>query len=107
MRTVTAILAFIIFLAVALPSWAGEKRVYDRDGSLKYRVDESGRIYDKDWNRQGQVRDGRVYDKDWNLKYRIESDRIYDRDGNRKGQRDGDRVYDKDWNLKYRIKEGR
>jgi len=102
----------MIIITVALgavglpgPACSGETRVYDRDGHLKYRVDESGRIYDKDWNRQGQVQDGKVYDRDWNLKYRIEDNRIYDRDWKRRGQRDGSRLYDRDGKLEYRIEE--
>jgi len=42
-------------LLISSPSFAGEA-IYDRDGNLKYRIDDNGRIYDRDWNLKGRIR---------------------------------------------------
>ncbi len=101
-------LAVLIISAIALllpgpPAAAGEKVIYDRNYDLRYRIDDSGRIYDKDHNRKGRIKDGKVYDENYNLKYRIDGDRVYDRNYNLKYRRDGNRIYDGNYNLKGRI----
>jgi|GEM_PF-1957494 len=58
-------LAFSVFSG---STCSGETRVYDRDRNLKYRVDESGRIYDKNWNLKGRQDGDRLYDRNWNRK---------------------------------------
>jgi hypothetical protein len=102
-----------IFLAIAglglsfligSPSFAGEA-IYDKDGNLKYRIEDNGRICDRNWNRKGRVEGNKVYDEKQNLKYRIDGNKVYDRNWNLKYRRDGDRIYDRNWNLKGRIQK--
>lgn len=95
---------FALFLFCP-PAAAGEKVIYDRGYNLRYRIDDSGRIYDRDYNRKGTVKDGKVYDRGYNLKYRIDGDRVYDRNYDLKYRRDGNRIYDKEYNLKGRLEE--
>jgi len=78
--------------------------VYDEERNLKYRVQEDGKIYDKNWNRLGTYKNDRVYNKNWNQHYKIEDSRIYDSNWNLKGRITGDKIYDKNWNLQGRIK---
>lgn len=92
-------------LLFCLPAAAGEKVIYDRDYNLRYRIDDSGRIYDRNYNRKGTIKDGKVYDRDCNLKYRVEGDRVYDSSHDLKYRRNGNRMYDKGYNLKGRIEE--
>jgi len=102
---IVLIVSAIAFLLSCPPADAGEKVVYDRNYDLRYRIDDSGRIYDKDYNSKGRIKDGKVYDENHNLKYRIDGDRVYDRNYNLKYRRDGNRIYDKNYNLKGRIEK--
>ena len=104
-RPVLSIVVFLVFTLCFSIATAGEKVIYDRDHRLKYRIDDSGRIYDRDWNRKGRVEGNKVYDENYNLKYRIDGDKVYDRDWNLKYRRDGDRIYDRNYNLKGRVKD--
>lgn len=42
-------------------------------------------IYDKDWQKDGYVRQGTIYDKDWQKKGYIRKGIIYDKDWQKKG----------------------
>lgn len=51
---------------------------------------ETTKIYDRNWNIKGYIRDDggttkKIYDKNWNLQGYIKEDRIYDRNWGRKG----------------------
>ena len=102
-RVCLAVVSLGLSLFVGSPSFAGEA-IYDRDGNLKYRIEDNGRIYDKNWNRKGRVEGSRVYDEKQNLKYRIDGNKVYDRNWDLKYRRDGDRIYDRNWNLKGRVR---
>lgn len=102
---IALIAAPFALLLFCLPAAAGEKVIYDRDYNLRYRIDDSGRIYDRNYNRKGTIKDGKVYDRDCSLKYRIDGDRVYDSSYDLKYRRDGNRIYDKGYNLKGRIEE--
>ena len=78
------------------PSAAEALRVYDRDGNLRGYV-KDGRVYDQNWRPQGQIKGDRVYDEEWRLRYRIEGDRIYDRNWEPKGFIKDEKVYDREW----------
>lgn len=99
------IFAPFAILLFCLPAAAGEKVIYDRDHNLRYRIDDSGRIYDRGYNRIGTVRDGKVYGRGYKLEYRIDGDRVYDSSYGLKYRREGSRIYDKGYNLKGRIEE--
>jgi len=103
-RVCLAIAGLGLSLLIGFSSFAGEA-IYDRDGNLKYRIDDNGRIYDRDWNRKGRVEGSKVYDEKQNFKYHIDGNKVYDRNWDLKYQRDGDRIYDRNWNLKGRIQK--
>ncbi len=51
---------------------------------------ETTKIYDRNWNIKGYIRDDggttkKIYDKNWDLQGYIKEDRIYDRNWNRTG----------------------
>ncbi len=53
-RVCLAIAVLGLSFLVGSLSFAGEA-IYDRDGNLKYRIDDNGRIYDRDWNLKGRI----------------------------------------------------
>jgi hypothetical protein len=89
------LLAIMLFLGILSPDIApGETKLYDERWNPQYRVEDDGRIYDRNWNLRGRIQEGKVYDRNWNVKGRIEGDRIYDTNWNLK-LREGGRSYRK------------
>ena len=85
-KTIIFIAAAFICLFFLPPETGGEQVIYDSSYNPKYRIDESGRIYDNNWKHKGRIDGDRVYDENYKLKYRIRDDRVYDRDWNLKGR---------------------
>jgi len=104
------VLTVLVIAAIAClplsPAGAGEKAViYDRDYILKYRIDDSGRIYDGGYKLKGRIEGDKVYDENYNIRYRLRDNKIYDRNWDLKYRRGGDRIYDGDYRPKGTIKE--
>ncbi len=106
MKRVILLSILLAVLWCPLPSAAEALRVYDRDWNLRGYV-KDGRVYDQNWKPQGQITGDRVCDEDWKLRCRIEGDRIYDRNWEPEACIKDGKIYDRGWERRGHIERGR
>jgi hypothetical protein len=83
MKLLASVVIGLALMAGVTAAYAPETEPADRGEihEVAYRVEETGRIIDKDGTPKGWMIGNEVYDNAWNLKYRLEGKKLFDASG--------------------------